>query len=1058
MHAPALQAQGRELDPRYKKRNRLWISKCTPIPAVQVLKGPIQGPTHNPGNLGPQAPAKGPPGKEKCRQASNSQRPAQIPLVSACRPQPEAHSDTSNLSEYPPTKGLPRQQLCSGTGPSQRHAQIPSQVCTGPSQNPTRTTGKHRDPEGHHSEPRNWRSDVCGFCGIRGQAYYNRKTPSVTAGMDEQALLGLNPNADSDFRQRALAYFEQLKISPDAWQVCAEALAQRTYSDDHIKFFCFQVLEHQVKYKYSELTTVQQQLIRETLISWLQAQMLSLQPEKTFIRNKAAQVFALLFVTEYLTKWPKFFFDILSVVDLNPRGIDLYLRILMAIDSELVDRDVVHTSEASHMSIEVLREEACDCLFEIVNKGMDPVDKMKLVESLCQVLQTAGFFSIDQEEDVDFLARFSKLVNGMGQSLIVSWTKLIKSGDIKNAQEALQAIETKVALMLQLLIHEDDDISSNIIGFCYDYLHILKQLTVLSDQQKANVEAIMLAVMKKLTYDEEYNFENEGEDEAMFVEYRKQLKLLLDRLAQVSPELLLASVRRVFSSTLQNWQTTRFMEVEVAIRLLYMLAEALPVSHGAHFSGDVSKASALQDMMRTLVTSGVSSYQHTSVTLEFFETVVRYEKFFTVEPQHIPNVLMAFLDHRGLRHSSAKVRSRTAYLFSRFVKSLNKQMNPFIEDILNRIQDLLALSPPENGYQSLLSSDDQLFIYETAGVLIVNSEYSADRKQALMRNLLTPLMEKFKVLLEKLMLAQDEERQASLADCLNHAVGFASRTSKAFSNKQTVKQCGCSEVYLDCLQTFLPALSCPLQKDILRSGVRTFLHRMIICLEEEVLPFIPSASEHMLKDCEAKDLQEFIPLINQITAKFKIQVSPFLQQMFMPLLRAIFEVLLRPAEENDQSAALEKQMLRRSYFAFLQTVTGSGMSEVIANQGAENVEQVLVTVIQGAVDYPDPIAQKTCFIILSKLVELWGGKDGPVGFADFVYKHIVPACFLAPLKQTFDLADAQTVLALSECAVTLKTIHLKRGPECVQYLQQEYLPSLQVAPEIIQVFFQRAKP
>lgn len=55
----------------------------------------------------------------------------------------------------------------------------------------------------------------------------------------------------------------------------------------------------------------------------------------------------------------------------------------------------------------------------------------------------------------------------------------------------------------------------------------------------------------------------------------------------------------------------------------------------------------------------------------------------------------------------------------------------------------------------------------------------------------------------------------------------------------------------------------------------------------------------------------------------------------MPLLHAIFEVLLRPAEDNDQSAALEKQMLRRSYFAFLQTVTGSGMSEVIANQGRD---------------------------------------------------------------------------------------------------------------------------
>lgn len=50
----------------------------------------------------------------------------------------------------------------------------------------------------------------------------------------------------------------------------------------------------------------------------------------------------------------------------------------------------------SHMSMEELREEACDCLFEIVNKGMDPVDKTKLVESLSQVLQSAGFFNVQQ--------------------------------------------------------------------------------------------------------------------------------------------------------------------------------------------------------------------------------------------------------------------------------------------------------------------------------------------------------------------------------------------------------------------------------------------------------------------------------------------------------------------------------------------------------------------------------------------------------------------------------------------------------------------------------------
>uniref|UniRef100_A0A673A4U3 Exportin-T n=1 Tax=Sphaeramia orbicularis TaxID=375764 RepID=A0A673A4U3_9TELE len=891
----------------------------------------------------------------------------------------------------------------------------------------------------------------------------------------------------------AMAYFEQLKESQDAWEVCAEALAKGIYNDDHVKFFCFQVLEHQIKFRHAGLSAVQQQLIRETLMKWLQCQLMNTQPEKPFIRNKAAQVFALTFIMEYLTLWPKFFFDILSLVGLNPHGVDIYLRTLMAIDAEVVDRDILHSPEEtrrntlikdtmreqcipnlveswfqilqtyqqshpeltcqclevvgayvswidlnliandrfvnlllSQMSVEELREEACDCLYEIINKGMDPVDKTKLVESLCQVLQSVGFFNVEQEEDVDFLAKFSRLVNGMGQSLVLSWTKLAKTGNVKATAETLQAMEAKVPLLLQLLVHEDDDISANIIGFCYEYLHVLKQLPQLTDQQKTNIEAIMLAVMKKLTYDDEYNFENEGEDEAMFVEYRKQLKMLLDRLAQVSPELLLEAVRRVFTNTMQNWQTAPFMEVEVAIRLLYMLGEALPASHGAHFSGDTAKASALQDMMRTLVSCGVSSYQHTSVALEFFETVVRYDKFFIVEPQHIPSVLMAFLDQRGLRHNSPKVRSRVAYLFSRFIKTLHKHMNAFIEDILTRIQDLLELAPPENGFPALLTSDDQLFMFETAGVLIVNGESPVERKQAMMRGLLTPLMDAFRLLLAKLPQETEEERQAALADCLSHAVGFASRTSKAFSNKQTVKQCGCTEVYRDCLQTFLPALSCPVQRGVLRSSVRSFLHRMIICLEEEVLPFVPAASEHMLKDCEAKDLQEFIPLIT---------FYPNDQLIFMPLVLAIFEVLARPAEDNDQAAALEKQMLRRSYFSFIQTVTGSGMNEVMANQGAENIERVVFTIIQGAVDFPDPIAQKTCFIILSKLVELWGEKHTEKLFQELLRGH-----FLAQLTMT-----------LSECAVTLKMIHLKRGPEFIQFLQQEYLPSLQVSPEISQV-------
>ncbi len=74
-------------------------------------------------------------------------------------------------------------------------------------------------------------------------------------------------------------------------------------------------------------------------------QLMNVHPEKPFIRNKAAQVLALTFVMEYVTLWPKFFFDILNLVGLNPNGVDIYLRTLMAIDAEVVDRDILHSPE-----------------------------------------------------------------------------------------------------------------------------------------------------------------------------------------------------------------------------------------------------------------------------------------------------------------------------------------------------------------------------------------------------------------------------------------------------------------------------------------------------------------------------------------------------------------------------------------------------------------------------------------------------------------------------------------------------------------------------------------
>lgn len=46
------------------------------------------------------------------------------------------------------------------------------------------------------------------------------------------------------------------------------------------------------------------------------------------------------------------------------------------------------------LSLPALRESACDCVCEILAKGMDPADKARLVESLSLVLQRAGVLTV----------------------------------------------------------------------------------------------------------------------------------------------------------------------------------------------------------------------------------------------------------------------------------------------------------------------------------------------------------------------------------------------------------------------------------------------------------------------------------------------------------------------------------------------------------------------------------------------------------------------------------------------------------------------------------------
>ena len=90
-----------------------------------------------------------------------------------------------------------------------------------------------------------------------------------------------------------------------------------------------------------------------------------------------------------------------------------------------------------------------------------------------------------------------------------------------------------------------------------------------------------------MKYDPDYDFEGEGEDEVEFLEYRKQLKVIFDFVAKLDPDLIMRTVHGLVVNALNQWRSMSFGEVEVAIRLLYNMAEALPALGGGHFTGEI---------------------------------------------------------------------------------------------------------------------------------------------------------------------------------------------------------------------------------------------------------------------------------------------------------------------------------------------------------------------------------------------------------------------------------------------------------------------------------------
>ena len=250
--------------------------------------------------------------------------------------------------------------------------------------------------------------------------------------------------------------------------------------------------------------------------------------------------------------------------------------------------------------------------------------------------------------------------------------------------------------------------------------------------------------------------------------------------------------------------------------------------------------------------------------------------------------------------------------------------------------------------------------------------------------------------------------------------------------------------YIQALNIFLLVLNTTVHHQLLHQGLRQYFHRMVICLEDEVLPFVPIIIQSLGPNQNTGLLLEFIPLLNQIVMKFKASIAPFLSEVFMTIVRSVL------AHANDDTLS-DLPSIKRAYFQFIHAIASNKITTVIFNQKSGDLETVLTTLIEGASDAMDVTSQKTCFQILNILIQNWP-KDCGVQLWNFITMHIIPSCFLAPLNPKFDLKDAQTVLALNESTYLMKTVFTKEGLKLDSFLKEQYLASLNMSPDLIKEY------
>ncbi|KAI1735563.1 Exportin-T [Xylaria scruposa] len=745
-----------------------------------------------------------------------------------------------------------------------------------------------------------------------------------------------------------------------------------------------------------------------------------------------------------------------------------------------------------------VRDAAIDAFNEIVGKKMRPVDKTEMISFLdLRAIISTLIASPPLNDhkgtslyDTDLAEAVAKLVNTVMADLVRVLED--RATDDATKMKATSLVRDFVPLLLRFFSDEYDEVCSTVIPSLTDLLQYFRKLDSLPSIFSEMLTPILNAIIMKMRYDEtsSWGAEDEQTDEAEFQELRKKLQVLQKSVAAVDPNLyidvLSNLVARIFQSLDEQGSQLDWRDLDLALHEMYLFGELAMPSQGLGLkAGPPPEANErLAAMMTKMVQSGVANFPHPAILLQYMEICHRYSAFFEARSSMIGQVLESFVTL--IHHNHVRIRTRSWYLFFRFVKHLRAQVGNVAETVIQSISDLLPIKAevPNDDADDDMSSDEtdnsadavfnsQLYLFEAIGCISSTASTPADKQALYARSVMDPL---FTDMERHLPQAKSGDTQAILQ--VHHIImalgtlahGFSDWTPGAqSSNQRPPPPKAVSDEFARAAEAILIALNGLNTSSDIRAACRAAFSRLLGVLGSAVLPQLPQWIEGLLSRSSSKDeMAMFLRLLDQVVFGFKTEIFDVLNILLTPLLQRVFGGLREPISGTDDEIQLAE--LRREYLTFLGIILNNDLGGVLISEANQGFFEELIGSILALATEIEPSsgnipASKIAFSLLTKMATVWGGPDvasisenpathgspSPVipGFDQLILiERFHPACWQVLSNSQFrPSADAQTKQVLNEIAGLEQAIYLKTGASFIQHLQSTLFPELGIDGE-----------